>query len=364
MNNTVLINPIYSAKDCKNSIEENMKKVGNNSGNLVFVNAIKEQLVISKEIWLNGEFEEIQNPVAIMPAANFIIYGSDDFILQCQKFLDKTKCSVTLAGLGAQLLNDIDTPKKLMDLLSPAKIYFLKNLSERCTSIGIRGGITAECLELIGIKNYRIIGCPSFYKYLDGVYRKVKTPSLGTTQMTITPKDEKQTKILEMAYKLKSIWLMQMMTEMPKSAFENETISSVWVERRFPRLELSISDFSYYLKNKTRLFFSIEDWDKYLNYEQISFAYGSRFHGNMEALRMGIPALWITHDSRTFELVEHLHLPHISIEQFCNLKEPEKLLEFCDYSDLYNNYQKLCREYVQFLDENNITHKFSIKDKV
>ena len=62
----------------------------------------------------------------------------------------------------------------------------------------------------------------------------------------------------------------------------------------------------------------------------------------MEALRNGIPALWITHDSRTAELTKYLHLPNISISDISKIKNLEELLEYCDYTDLKNNYMSLC----------------------
>lgn len=36
-------------------------------------------------------------------------------------------------------------------------------MSERTNTIGVRGAFTAECLDLMGIHNYRIIGCPSMF---------------------------------------------------------------------------------------------------------------------------------------------------------------------------------------------------------
>ena len=153
------------------------------------------------------------------------------------------------------------------------------------------------------------------------------------------------------------------MTEMPKSAFEDETISPIWVERRFPELSYSLEEYSKYLKKQSRIFFRLNDWNQYYKQENIKFAYGSRFHGNMAAIRNGVPALWIVHDSRTAELVETLHLPHIAIEKFGEIKDAEEMLEYCDYSDMYESYRKLCNNYVDFLEENHISHRFYKKSR-
>ena len=360
---TVLINPVISAgKYPEKNITDKVADTGNNTGNLLFAEGIKEQLSYEKEIWLRGSgTRDVAKPAAIMPSANFIIHGGDGFIENCKEFLIENDCPVTLAGLGAQSTSELNTPKKLVEVLTPLKKEYFKMVAERAVSLGIRGEFTAECLELMGIHNYRIIGCPSFYKHLGGKYPKLPAPSLERTQMTVTPGDVNETRILEQGIKLNSVWLMQMMTEMPKSAFENETISPVWVDRRFPQLQVSLETFGQYMKDRAKMFFKLEEWNHYYEEEGITFSYGSRFHGNMASIRNGVPALWIVHDSRTTELADTLHVPHITIEQFARMKDPEEMLEHCVYDDMYANYQSLCRNYVEFLEENHISHRFRVR---
>lgn len=362
---TVLVNPIISAGKYPNkNIADKIADTGNNTGNLLFAEGIKEQISYEKEIWILGEgVSGLKKPVAIMPSANFIIHGSDNFIKNCTEFLLNNDCPITLAGLGAQSTPELNTPSKLVSILTPSKKRYFKMVSERAVSLGIRGEFTAECLELMGIHNYRIIGCPSFYKHLNGIYPRLTKPSLKKTQLTVTTGNEYESRLLEMGMRIHSIWLMQMLTEMPKSAFENETISPVWVERRFPGLQVSLEEYSYYLKNYTRIFFSLEEWNHYYEEEGITFSYGSRFHGNMASIRNGVPALWIVHDSRTTELTRTLYVPHITMQQFSKIKYPEELLEFCDYKDMYSHYNELCRNYVTFLEENHISHHFHIKGR-
>ena len=222
-------------------------------------------------------------------------------------------------------------------------------------------GFTAECLELLGVHNYRIIGCPSFYKYLNGRFPKLPRPGLERTQITVTTGTPLESRILEMGIRLNSVWLMQMMTEMPKSAFEGETISPVWVERRFPGLKVGLDEYSRYLRSRSRMFFTIDSWNRYYGEENITFSFGSRFHGNMASIRNGVPALWITHDSRTTELAKALHVPYITIQRFADIRNPEEMLELCDYSEMYAHYRELCINYIAFLEENHISHRFRIR---
>lgn len=361
--NTVVINPIFSAgKNMESNVEEKVRYTGNNTGNLLFVESIKEQLGYVKETWLRpGEISSVENASAVMPASNFIINGGDTFIEQCMEMLEGTTCPVTMAGLGAQSSKELNTPKKLVQALTPTKIKFFKMLSERAVSLGIRGEFTAQCLEEMGIHNYRIIGCPSAYKYLDGEYKILKAPTSERVMFTTTTGNEHERKIVEMGMSARATWIMQMMTEMPEVALEGKMPNEKWMQIRFPGLTATPEEFKIFMQEHAKMFFRINDWYDYYKEQDFTFSYGSRFHGNMSALRSGIPALWIVHDSRTTELVNTLKLPNIDFETFDKIKSIEELINYCDYSEFYKNYKQLTKEYVNFLEENNLKHKFSIK---
>lgn len=71
--------------------------------------------------------------------------------------------------------------ESMKDELEYSDIISLNTTTEKIpkvASIGVRGEFTAECLSLLGVHNIRIIGCPSFYKYLDGKYPTIIQPSL------------------------------------------------------------------------------------------------------------------------------------------------------------------------------------------
>ena len=359
---TIIINPIFSAgTNLDSSLEEKFEYVGNNTGNLLFAESLKEQLNYSKETWIMPEsLADEKNISAVMPSSNFIIHGGDEFILQCINLLEGTTCPITLAGLGAQSTKELNTPKKLVKVLSPARLKYFKMISERATSIGVRGEFTAQCLEEMGIHNYRIIGCPSAYKYLDGVYKKLKKPSAERVMFTVTTGNEYERKILELGMKNQATWIMQMMTEMPEVVLEDKMPNSISMERGFPGLKVTPEELKAYMEQNAKVFFRIKEWYEYYEKAQFTFAFGTRFHGNMSALRCGIPALWIVHDSRTTELVNTLKLPHIDFKILDKVKTIEELMLYCDYEEFYKNYNALTKEYVQFLEENNLNHKFTL----
>ena len=121
-----------------------------------------------------------------------------------------------------------------------------------------------------------------------------------------------------------------------------------------------INNISDYHGRKSRIFFDIEEWNNFYQAENIGFAFGTRFHGNMCALRNGIPSVWITHDTRTRELTEFLHLPKIDINEFAKMKYIEEIFDACDYSETQKFYKRLLDNYISYLDENNISHCFKL----
>lgn len=360
---TVLVNPILAAgKNLDSSMKEKVKYTGNNTGNILFAESMKEQLNFIREVWVmpSGLKGLDCNVSMVMPSSNFIIHGGDDFINLCIGFLEKTTFPFTMAGLGAQSTKELDTPKKLVDKLSPNKKKFFKMASERAVSLGIRGEFTAHCLEEMGIHNYRIIGCPSFYKYLDGKFPKLNDPTTQKVLMSITTGSKMETKLLELGMSANAKWIMQMMNELPEMAFEGKLEEDAVIQKKFPGIHLTPEELQSYMRDHTAMFFRIADWDTFIRQEEFTFAFGSRFHGNMCALRNGVPALWIVHDSRTQELVNTLNLPHIDFAQLEKIEHIEDLLEFCDYGHFYQNYTSLCIKYIKFLQENHINNKFQL----
>jgi hypothetical protein len=84
-------------------------------------------------------------------------------------------------------------------------------------------------------------------------------------------------------------------------------------------------DIKNYFETRYQLFRTTREWYRF-NKEFLSFSYGTRFHVNMAALISGKPAIWFTHDERTKELTEFMHLPSLDIEDAnkLNLNEPLK----------------------------------------
>lgn len=315
INTRVIFNPIHRWPGAKAELSQ----VGGNTGNLVFVEGLKRNVDFDYESFLTLEWKKDflgrENVRAIMPAANFLSKETK-WIENLVPILESTDMSFTLAGLGAQAkLNE--TPNDVVSKLSTGQKRFFSLVGERARTIGVRGEFTAECLDLLGIKNVDIIGCPSFYS-CEGHYPLIKKASLDKVMCTKSGKDIKIHEISEMV---------------------NATVIS----------QVNGDD-KCGCKN---IFYDFDEWNKFIQKNDFTFSFGTRFHGNMMALNNGVPTLWIVHDWRTLELAQYLKLPYINYyQEFQNITKPEQLLDYCDYGELYKSYADLYKNYREFIGRN------------
>lgn len=345
-----VLNPIpFADRDRGSSITKQLEEVGQNTGNILFVEAIKGQLSYQYELPIGfKDFNDLNISSAVVPSANFIFPKFVALHKSVQKLLENTSFPITFAGLGAQSKDISDDPNAFLDTLPDITKEALYAMSKRCVSLGVRGAFTGRCLEALGISNYRVIGCPSIYGNLKGK-SLLPQPKKDRVVVNITTGSQYETKLLELAYSNKIHWIMQMPTEF---------IDQINIEKAFPGffdLNIRREDLLYYYKNYSHMFFNINDWNIFLKKNKFTFSFGSRFHGNVMAMKNGIPALWVTHDSRTQELVDTFSFPYIKETDMLEITDIDQLVERCDYEKFYNKYPKLLSNYKAYLRENSLS---------
>lgn len=310
----IIFNPMVGI--WKKNICRPMFRLGNNTGNLIWFEWMKKNVDydyvsdLTRE-W-NKNFLGRKNVRAIMPASN-LIFRNATWIEDLVPVLERTDMSISLCGLGAQARYD-ETPKDVVAALSSMQRRFFYLISEKCETIGVRGEFSAECLNSMGIKNVDIIGCPSFYRY-DGEYPRLAAPNPARVLSSLS---------------------------------SGHTRISNIIERNGCRvIKQNYNDYP-----TGEIFLDFNKWNEYIRKSQFTFAFGSRFHGNMAALNNGVPTLWITHDWRTLELVQYLNLPYIEYDTLDDGMRISDLIEKCDYTNLYKNYGKLKSDFDEYIKKN------------
>lgn len=332
------IRPFHERYGMKTDYREMIEKCGANTGNVVFHDAIRQQIKFNKEIISYDDLEIAkESAVYVLPAANWI--NRNGRVLQ-KLFgnLGRSHIRVLVLGLGIQMKFG-ESIKDFSDSLSKETVAALKTMSEHSISIGVRGAVTGAVLDCLGIHNWQVIGCPSYYE----PYRKnitIRQCKINDKILyNIKPTSQKRDKLFDFAVKTGSHIVIQSKSDMESCAqagYNNARGGGY-----------------------THIFGNRKEWEEFLYNEKISFSTGLRFHGNMMAFSCGIPALWIVSDERTHEMVVSMKLPYIHERELKNITSPDALIELADYNEEFrNHYKQMADAYVEFLDKNGVEHCF------
>ncbi|MEP2651765.1 MAG: polysaccharide pyruvyl transferase family protein [Paraglaciecola sp.] len=356
------------------STDELLRKVGQNTGNLLFqyavCNAIDEDaVVIGTDIPWDVKLVKETCRVLVIPSANFIRENFDftGFV----DFLDKTELPLVFLGLGAQAKNYDQSTFSF----HPSILKLMDLVKNKCKIAGLRGVFTQNLLESYGVTNTEVIGCPTNFinrdpNFVAKLNQKWNKPifSFIATGDEPWPKDltkrAAERQMIDWAHKGNGLFLQQSVEPFIKYARQNNLYQNADVPQHHEEsLRKSLAptmtneEFRAFIATKLRLYYSVDQWME--DSARMDFSIGLRLHGNMAAWQSGTPAIWVYHDSRTRELAETMALPHLSHLQFLELKNIEELKNSIDPN--FSNYKKqreiLSQKYRNIYETNNVNHK-------
>ncbi|ALA19938.1 polysaccharide pyruvyl transferase WcaK-like protein [Chelatococcus caeni] len=276
--------------------------------------------------------------------------------------LQRLKIPVIAFGIGAQ------APVKGKIELSDETKTVLRMMADSTTSIGVRGAYSAQVLWDIGIRNVRIVGCPTAFRRNDPnlaitlpPLEKVKYAGI-TMRREVSPAYAQDIKryltfhrdlVKSLAQRFDVVLMAQGEVEEKKIVFGTPEQK----EEAFEALRANKWVSEWYLDevmeklHRERLFYSdvVADYEALVQQKDIVLGY--RLHGNLMALSNGTPSIYFTYDSRTVEFAETYQIP--SFDVFSG--KDFVLEEYWDQSlfDKFNRaYHHTYREMRQFLVEN------------
>lgn len=305
---------------------ETLFKQTGNTGNLAFRYAVYKLIGRSAPVlpWSTDprNLPGLGGEIAIMPCSNQIGPHAN-----CSGRLHFTKALEIPAlalGLGAQAKDFSLRPEIPEDTIG-----WIREISSRshrsAPNIGVRGHYTARVLADLGFGDHiRVLGCPSLFIN--------DNPNLGLTIAKKVASNPQKLCIgvaagnpmrpasvaLERALIALSInsggaYVVQHPLSLIKAARGEEASVPPQHLTRFQNLyKPNGADRGVVPVNST-VFFDIDSWMESLRRHHLIV--GMRIHGIMLAIQAGIPALCITHDSRTQELCEVMMIPHISVQE-------------------------------------------------
>jgi hypothetical protein len=281
--------------------------------------------------------------------------------------LPKLKIPILAFGVGAQ------APARGKLELSPRGRRIWRIIADHSTTLGVRGAYTADVLWSMGVRNIRIVGCPTAFRNNDPELR-IDLPPLETVKQvgftvrrevskTYSPDISKylirhRDIIKEMARRFDICLMMQGEIEEKKLLWGDEAQrreawhalkSNAWCAEWFFDAEVeALYD--------QKLFYSdvVADYETLVRQKDLVLGY--RLHGNLMALANRVPSIYFIYDSRTAEFCETFAIPSYDVYSDSGLA----LEEYWDQArfERFNRaYYMRYRDMHDFLEENAIPNK-------
>ena len=339
---------------------------GRNLGNLAFQTAISQHLDCQRAIDRKATAEEIaqMGELAVIPAANHL--ASHVRLGGFSRRLEKSRVACTMIGLGAQNA-DTETIPEIPDGTMRLVRVIAEQAPSRHPNIAVRGEYSKRVLAHYGLGDAaETLGCPSHFLSPDpalGERIHLRTGSniriavnAGTPVFTEHRRTEPG--LADLVEETRGSYVIQA----PEKSLRLAALDTWGVPlesfselKDFVRPESTIDAFIRWMNRYARCFFNIRAW--MAHYRQHDLVIGTRLHGTILALQAGVPAVCLTHDSRTKEVCKLLKLPHLDLGE---LPERPSLSEICDLftfdaAAFDRRRRDLAHRYVEFLRNNSLS---------
>ncbi|WP_449256328.1 polysaccharide pyruvyl transferase family protein [Bosea sp. (in: a-proteobacteria)] len=309
---------------------------------------------------LNAEYDYV-----FLRGSNYV-HAEMDWA-QAPDVLRRLRIPVIAFGIGAQ------APVSGKLELSEDTRTVLRLIADSTASLGVRGTYSAEVLNDLGIRNVRIIGCPTAFRNNDPNLA-IRLPPLDRIRKVGVTLRREVSKTYAQDIKryltfhrdlVKAIADRFEVTLMSQGEAEEKKLALGTPEQKAAAMaalrDNAWAD-NWYLDEQVaglyqdRMFYS----DVVAEYERLvrglDLVLGYRLHGNLMALANGTPAIYFTYDSRTVEFADTFKIP--SVDVFSG--QDFRLEEYWDQSrfDRFNAaYAQVYGQMRDFLVENGVDNK-------
>ena len=350
---------------------EMYRLAGSNSGNLAFTAAIRRHLVgwgDPANLGWNATAEQIRTggDICVIPGANKL--GRHTNLGGIAGLLERVEIPIVAISLGAQSDIDYGIPE-----IPEGTLRWVKAIADRAPSsyenIGVRGEFTRRVLHEYGFDRVRVLGCPSLFlnpsaglgRLIEG---NVTDPPSHVAVAAGGPKwrhlariEHSLTRIVTAthgAYICQSPVAMMAIARGELGTLSPEQLQSC---RDYVDGEMSMQEFREWVRQYAVVFYDVGAWMEFLR--RFDFVVGTRIHGVMLGLQVGVPSLCIVSDSRTRELCETMDIPHVFARDCRRGLDREQLAamfrERFDASRFDANRRWLAASLCAFLHANRLT---------
>ena len=363
----LLINNFPSFK-VKQNISFPMFKyyTGGNIGHCWIADAIRTILPIKEGI-SNIYYDELimhhNNSHIIVNAQDWIKpqmdYGEAHlFVKKLKNFILKYKKPVILLGLGLNNYNEKQKFGEFKKSIDKDLIDLLYVISDHCDLISVRGEFTHDFLNLIGIKNSYVTGCPTMLlkKEINIDYQFKSNAKLAINCGYVNRNIKNKSYFVQDEDLLLNIFLEKNFDENVAELYKKMSLE--WFEQL---LNLYKTKNLYLMPN----FFSA-----IRKYKEFDLTVGSRLHGGIASLCADVPTIVTNPDVRAKETTSAMGIPYFP--ELCNFKtgyfgqqhDINKIFESIDWNEVSKKHKVYKSNFVYFFNKNKICIEDSLKKKI
>lgn len=262
-------------------------------------------------------------------------------------FLEKIKIPVVPMSLCANSFNGFDPT--LASRLSPGQKRFLALLSEKSKLIGVRGYYSADILNQLGIKNVKVVGCPSYFE--NGPIRVV-TKKPYDADKVITTATFFNRGLPHTSHILQDeLYFINLLFLGGKALPSDTNITA----RPFNLDEIttSLQLLAKALTGRLEFFSDLNQWSEFFRNNNHCLTIGTRLHSGMFSINNGVPAIVTNPDARARETCEYLKIPYDP--SIGSSSDVEKIYENLNLDEMNNAYPTLYKEFLSYLEAHGLT---------
>lgn len=292
----------------------------------------------------------------LIPAANWLASGSDFGWLA--DVVEAADVPTVMVGLGAQAADSGRMPE-----LSAGTLRLLAAVERRSPFIAVRGEFTRQVCAHHGIHKVRVLGCPSLFLNSDRALGETiaarwpqpcrRLASHGFSERAradlaerllfamVTARDDAQFIVQAPRALLGALLSPAQLTAADRQALARHAA------RIAP--DRDIGQFLGSVRRHGHLPASIDAWLGHLS--GFSHTINTRIHGTLLSLAAGVPAICLSHDSRTQELATTMQAPQLAADALASSPSPEELFAQLHFDAQVFDEQRtqLARGYVELL---------------
>lgn len=284
----------------------------------------------------------------IAPMANIFSIGYTKLLDKLADFFECIEIKTFVIACGVQVAEEKDLEEVVNKTKQSAK-RFINSIYKNGGEFALRGYFSKKYFDLICPNTAVVTGCPSLFQYGPNIHinNEINTKKIAINgQLNIS-------KIVK-GYDFEFF---------DQHVFYHALYGDELAEKNLFQLvkKYSFLGLKYLINEKINLFIDMKMWQKYLVDNDFSLSIGSRIHGSIMPILLGIPALVCTPDMRTKEICEYFNIPNISINEV-ECMDINKLIEIIDYEEFNNSFGEKYKIFENFLIDNKIVKKMGIRD--